>query len=61
MSDLAVYVYPVQVTRQNNEYTEKLKTNRFVETVRVDSKTGVYKKWETTRYELPTMPTALGF
>ena len=56
MSDLSIQVHSVSLKDYSNDYTQRLETGKFVETVRVDTKAGVYKKWETTYYALPAMP-----
>ncbi len=60
MANVTIYVHPVKVNVYSNEYSKKLEANRFKETVRINPLTCVYKKWDSTRYALPSMPTAHG-
>ena len=60
MANVSIYVHPVKVTVYTNEYTKKLDEAPPKETVRINPSTCVYKKWDTTRYEMPSMPTAHG-
>ena len=53
-------IYPVEVITYQNEYKTRMKDHPFVEQVRIDPMTGVYKKWETTHYEILSMPMAQG-
>lgn len=53
-----IIVLPVEIKSYPNEYSEKFKSGMFVETIMVDSETCVYRRWETTRYEMDSMPTA---
>ena len=60
MSDIMIMVHPVKIKRFVNAYSERLKNNRFIEMIRVDKETCVYKRWSSTRYELSTIPTSHG-
>ncbi len=51
-------VFNMKLITYPNEYSEKFKTGMFKEAIKVDPLTGVYRKWESTRYSLDGMPTA---
>lgn len=51
-------VFNMEVKSYPNEYSEKFKAGMFEEQVKVNPLTGVYRKWESTRYSLDSMPTA---
>ncbi len=53
-----IIVLPVEIKSYSNEYSEKFKTGMFVETIKVDPLTCVYRRWDSTRYEIDSMPTA---
>ncbi len=55
---LQIIVFPVKINTYPNEYTEKLKTGMFTESVKVDPLTCVYRQWESTRYTNDSTPTA---
>ncbi len=61
MANVSIYVHPIEVTVYTNEYTQKLKNKLPKDSINIDPLTCVYKKWETTNYALPGMPTAHGF
>lgn len=48
----------MEVKSYPNEYSEKFKVGMFEEQVKVNPLSGVYRKWESTRYSLDSMPTA---
>jgi hypothetical protein len=60
MANVSIYVHPIKVTVYRNEYTKKLENKPLKDSINIDPLTCVYKKWETTCYELPSMPTAHG-
>ncbi len=60
MANVSIYVHPVKVVVYSNEYTKKLETKPPKEKIRINPLTCVYKKWDTTTYEMPSMPTAHG-
>ncbi len=51
-------VFNMEVKSYPNEYSEKFKEGMFEEQVKVNPISGVYRKWESTRYSLDSMPTA---
>ncbi len=55
---LELEVFPVKFKTYPNEYTEKLKTGMFKESIKINPLTCVYRQWESTRYSLDSIPTA---
>ncbi len=53
-----IIVLPVEIKTYPNEYSEKFKAGMFVESIKIDPLTCVYRHWESTRYEMDSMPTA---
>lgn len=55
---LTLKIVPASVPEYSNAYTEKLKTEMFKETIRIQGESGVWWHWPSTRYRLESMPMA---
>ncbi|MBU2513045.1 hypothetical protein KJ966_17025 [bacterium] len=55
---MVVIVFPVKIKTYPNEYSEKLRTGMFTESISIDPLTCVYRRWESTRYSMDGTPTA---
>lgn len=55
---ITLTIFPVEIKPSDNEYSEQLKTGRFIETIRVDKTAGVYRRWEFTQASYESMPMA---
>jgi hypothetical protein len=53
-----IAVFETKITTYPNQYSDKFKKGMFKECIKVDSLTGVYRKWESTLYTMESMPTA---
>jgi hypothetical protein len=51
-------VFKMDVKTYPNEYSEKFEHGMFKESIKVNPLTCVFRKWESTRYSLDSMPTA---
>ena len=54
--NLTLAIFPVVMEPYDNEYTEKLKTGMFKESIRINVLTCVYRRWESTQISGESMP-----
>lgn len=55
MKDFKVSVYPVEVQTYPNPYSTSHAEKESKEPVHINVETGTYKRWKTTRYDLPSL------
>jgi hypothetical protein len=57
-SKVVLLLSAVRVKAYPNDYSERLKTDMFRETIRILAESGVYQRWESTCYRLNPHPLA---